>query len=172
MNNDPQIFYPDPDNPPEEPKTMNAEQFLSRGIKIKSQLESRQMQLASLQSQAERMTTWIQETHVKHSQNLTSMQDTVHRIMEAKEKLEAEIIRMHCIQTEISLVIGQVEDPIHQKILNEHYLEEIPWKEITTERGNSESYVMKTRKKALGEVQKILDDASFEKKQPVYRKKQ
>ena len=52
------------------------------------------MQLASLQSQAERMTTWIQETSVKHSPNLSAMEDTIHRIMEAKEKLEVEIIRM------------------------------------------------------------------------------
>ena len=167
MINDPQVFYPDPENLPEEPEhRMTAEEFLSRGIKIKAQLENRQMQLASLQSQAERMTTWIQKTPVKHSPNLTAMEDTVHRIMEAKEKLEAEIIRMHCVQTEISLVIGQVEDPTHQKILNEHYLEGTPWKEISTGKGNSESYIMKTRKKALGEVQKILDESSFEKIQP------
>ena len=30
MINDPQVFYPDPENLPEEPKTMTAEEFLSR----------------------------------------------------------------------------------------------------------------------------------------------
>ena len=136
---------------------MRAKEFLSRAWCIELQVQAKQQQIESLRSMASLVRTCMGNTPVNHTRNVTSMQDTVARILEEEEELNRRIDALVAVKVEVGLVIDRVEDAILRLILEKRYLLFQSWDRIAEDFGRTERWAQFNHAKALHEVQGILD---------------
>ena len=136
---------------------MNAKEFLSRARLLEMQVQSKLMQVESLKSLANRMTSVYGMAPVSHTRDTTQMQSTVIRIMEAEEELNRKIDELVDTKLEIGLVIDQVEDDQLRVILEKRYLSYLPFARIAADLHYCIRWLRKMHHLALEEVQQILD---------------
>lgn len=91
-------------------QSMNAKEYLSQAYRLEQQVESKLRQIEALRSMAEGLNACIAAEPVKHTRNVTAMQDTVVKIVEAEEELNGEIDRLVDLKEEIRETIAQVKN--------------------------------------------------------------
>ena len=136
---------------------MDAKEFLSRAFFLEQRIQSKQEQIAALRSLASRVTISYGNEPVSHTRDVTSMQDTVAKILEAESELNRQIDELVDVKLEIGRVIDRVENIQFRLILEKRYLLFRPWDEIGEEMGYSARWVQIKRREALNAVQEILD---------------
>ena len=136
---------------------MNAKDYLSRAWRIEQQVQSKMEQIAALESLACRMTAGTGGGPVSHTRNVTSMQDTIVKILEAKDELNRRIDDLVEMKMEATRVIDRVRNVTLRLILEKRYLMFHSWEQITEEMGYSRRWTMTRHEEALAAVQEILD---------------
>ena len=137
---------------------MNAKEFLSRARLLEMQVQSKLMQVESLKSLANRMTSVYGMAPVSHTRDMTQMQSTILRIMEVEEELNRKIDELVDTKLEIGLVIDRVEDDQLRVILEKRFLCFKKISEIGWEMHYSVRWIKAQIQLGLEEVQKILDE--------------
>ena len=101
---------------------------------------------------------------VQNNGPVSTMEDSVIRILEEEAEINREIDRLVDLKKEIRETIGQVGDVIQRMILEKRHLNFEKWEAIQVEMKLSRSWVYKMYHLALAEVQQILDrDCQTEK---------
>lgn len=136
---------------------MDAKEFLSRAFFLEQRIQSKQEQIAALRSLASRVTISYGNEPVSHTSNVTSLQDTVEKILEAENELNRQIDTLVDTKLEIGRVIDRVENIQFRLILEKRYLLFRPWDDIGEEMGYSVRWMQIKRREALNAVQEILD---------------
>ncbi len=137
---------------------MNARTYLSRAYCIERQIQSKQEQIAALNSLACRVTAPVGTEVVKGTRNTTAMQDAVERILEAEEELNRKIDELISMKMEIAGTIERVEDVTLQLLLEKRYLSFLPWEQIAMDLHYSGRWLQVKHNEALEAVQRILDN--------------
>ena len=137
---------------------MNAKEFLSRARLLEMQVQSKLMQVESLKSLANRMTSVYGMAPVSHTRDMTQMQSTIIRIMEVEEELNRKIDELVDTKLEIGLVIDRVEDDQLRVILEKRFLCFKKISEIGWEMHYSVRWIRAQLQRGLEEVQRILDE--------------
>ena len=136
---------------------MDAKEFLSRAFFLEQRIQSKQEQIAALRSLASRVTISYGNEPVSHTRDVTSMQDTVAKILEAESELNRQIDELVDVKLEIGRVIDRVDNIQFRLILEKRYLLFRPWDDIGEEMGYSVRWMQIKRREALNAVQEILD---------------
>ena len=136
---------------------MDAKEFLSRAFFLEQRIQSKQEQIAALRSLASRVTISYGNEPVSHTRNVTSLQDTVEKILEAENELNRQIDTLVDTKLEIGRVIDRVENIQFRLILEKRYLLFRQWDDIGEEMGYSARWLQIRHHEALDEVQEILD---------------
>ena len=78
------------------------------------------------------------------------------------DSLEREIAEaedaVKAIRTEVGMMICRIQDPIAQKVLILHYLDRMPWRNITSKIGFSETHMYRFRDMGYAELEKLLEN--------------
>ena len=136
---------------------MDAKVYLSRAWIIEQQVRSKMQQIAALKSLAEKVTGGFGSEPVSHTRNVTAMQDSVVRILEAEEELNRKIDDLVAMKQEIADVIDRVEDDYQRLLLEKRYLLFMSWEEVEAELHYSKRWVQNCHRDALDAVQGILE---------------
>ncbi len=137
---------------------MNARTYLSQAFCIELQVQSKQEQIEALKSLACRVTYSSDREPVKKSKNITALQDTIVRILEAEEELNRRIDSLVAMKLEIADTIDLVEDVTLRLILEKRYLAFLSWGQIAMDMHYSGRWLQVKHKEALEVVQRILDE--------------
>ncbi len=137
---------------------MTAQEYLNRAYRMEQQVESKLQQIAALRSMAESLTSCIGSEPVSHTRNVTSMQDTVNKIIEEEEALNAEIDRLVDIKREIADTISRVSNVTYRLILEKRHLCFQMWEQIAYELNYSVRSVQTKYGEALQVVEDILSE--------------
>ena len=137
---------------------MNAKEYLSQAFCIEMQVQSKLEQIEALRSLACRVTAPMGSEPVSHTRNVTSMQDTVGRILEAEEELNKQIDDLVAMKLEIARTIDRVEDVTLRLILEKRYLAFLSWGQIAVDLHYSERWLQVKHLEALEAVEKILGE--------------
>ena len=137
---------------------MNAKEFLSRAWLIEKQVQSKQEQIEVLKSLACRVTAGAGTEPVVHTRNVTSMQDTIVRILEAEEELNRRIDELVSMKLEVMRVVDQVKDVTLRLILEKRYLSFLSWERISVDLGYTVRWTLIRHEEALRTVQELLDE--------------
>lgn len=135
---------------------MTAQEYLNRAYRMEQQVESKLQQISALRSMAESLTSCIGTEPVSHTRNVTSMQDTVNKIIEEEEALNAEIDRLVDIKKEIAETISRVTNVTYRLILEKRHLCFQMWEQIAYELNYSVRSVQTKYGEALQVVEEIL----------------
>jgi len=136
---------------------VNAYEFLSQAYLLEQRIQTKLQHVSSLRSLAQTVSSFADSEPVVHTRNVTRMEDTVIRIMEQEQELNAEIDRLVDLKREIMEVLGGVKEMNFRLILEKRYLCFESWPKIGEEMGHTKRWAQIKHKAALRVVQQILD---------------
>lgn len=132
---------------------MTAKEYLEQAYRLDQRINSKLEQKEALRCLATKSTATIRKNPVSSSSNDSFMEDAVIKIVDMEKEIDREIDRLVDLKREIYQVIGQVENPVYQTLLELRYLSFRTWDEIGAEMNYTRSTLMKYHKQALKEVE-------------------
>ena len=135
----------------------NAQEYLSRGYRLDQAITSKLDQIEFLRSLACRVNNVLSNAPIDHTRNITSLQDTVIRITETEESLNADINQLISVREEIKALIAQVSNQQCRMILEKRYLGFHTFEEIGNDLGISGRWAKDRHRQALQMIQGMLD---------------
>jgi len=142
---------------------MNAKDYLNQAYRLDQRINSKLEQVSALRSLTQKVTASYEGEVVSHTRNVSSLEDTILRLMEAEADLNATIDALVDLKTSVYDTIQKVEKPEYQFLLEMRYLCFKSWNEIADQMHLEEHYVFRVHGQALREVEKILKKAEEEK---------
>ena len=112
---------------------MTAKEYLSQARNIDNEIQSMLEEVSVLRSMAEKTTAVITGMPGNATRNTSQLSDTIAKIIEREEKIDAEIDRLVDLRSEIYETIQQVEDKEARRVLYLRYMRYRSWAEIATE---------------------------------------
>ena len=140
---------------------MNALDFLQQAYMLDQRIETKLRQISSLRSLAETMRSYSGNEPVCHSRNVTALEDSVIKIMEQEQELNAEIDRLVDLKKEILDVISEVKDLNFRLVLEKRHLCFESWPQIGEKMGHTDRWAQVKHQAALRVVQQILDRREY-----------
>ena len=138
---------------------MNAKDYLNQAYRLDQRITSKLEQVSALRSLTQKVTASYEGEVVSHTRNVTSLEDTIIRLMEAESELNAAIDTLVDLKRDVYATIQKVEKPEYQFLLEMRYLCFKSWVEIADQMHLEEHSVFRVHGQALKEVEKILKAA-------------
>ena len=135
---------------------MTAKEYLNQAYRLDHQINSKLSQIESLRSLTQKVTRAYDSETVSHTRNVTSMEETIYRLMEAEEELNQSIDALVDLKMEIAHCIAAVESPDDQILLEKRYLCFHSWERIASDLQCTVRWVHTLHARALRAVDRIL----------------
>ena len=135
---------------------MNAKEYLGQAYRLDQRINSKLQQVESLRSLTRKVTASYDGETVFHTRNVTSLEDTIFRLMEAEEELNRQIDELVVLKMDISRTINRVRNESLRLILEKRYLCFLQWDQIAAEMHYSRRWVLKRHARAVEVVDKLM----------------
>ena len=139
---------------------MTAKEYLLQAYLLDQRIDGKLEQVEALRSLATKSNAIIRSNPGSGGGNNNFMEDVVIKIVDLEKEITAEMERMVELKKEIAEVIGRVEDPALQTLLELRYLCYRDWPEIMSEMYYSKTSVHRLHQKALEKIMQILTDGT------------
>ena len=135
---------------------MTAKEYLGQAYHLDQRINSKLQQVDSLRSLTQKITASYDGEVVSHTRNVTSLQDTIIRLMEAEEELNRQIDELVDLKMDIARLIDQVHNESFRLILEKRYLCFLQWDQIEAEMHYSRRWVLNKHDRAVEVVDKLM----------------
>ncbi len=135
---------------------MTAKEYLGQAYRLDQRINSKLQQVDSLRSLTQKITASYDGEVVSHTRNVTSLQDTIIRLMEAEEELNRQIDELVDLKMDIARLIDQVHNESFRLILEKRYLCFLQWDQIAAEMHYSRRWVLNKHDRAVEVVDKLM----------------
>ena len=112
---------------------MNAKEYLSQAYRIDQRINSKLEQVMSLRTLLGKATGTLTGAPKAATPNPHSMEDTICKMVDMENEINADIDMLVDLKTEIMTCIKQVGNPEYQTLLELRYLCFKNWEDISTE---------------------------------------
>jgi hypothetical protein len=109
---------------------MAAKEFLSQAYWIDQRINTKLSQIADLRALADKCTVAYGSESVTHTRSVSSMEDTILKIIDAEKALDIEVDRLVDTKRKIQMVINQVPDADCRLLLEMRYLGMSKWEDV------------------------------------------
>ena len=137
---------------------MTATEYLGQAYRLDQRINSKLQQVESLRSLTRKVTASYDGETVFHTRNVTSLEDTIFRLMEAEEELNRQIDALVALKMDISRTINRVRNERLRLILEKRYLCFLQWDQIAAEMHYSRRWVLKRHARAVEVVDKLMTE--------------
>ena len=138
---------------------MTATEYLGQAYRLDQRINSKLQQVESLRSLTRKVTASYDGETVFHTRNVTSLEDTIFRLMEAEEELNQQIDELVVLKMDISRMINRVRNESLRLILEKRYLCFLHWDQIAAEMHYSRRWVLKRHARAVEVVDKLMAES-------------
>lgn len=138
---------------------MTATEYLGQAYRLDQRINSKLQQVESLRSLTRKVTASYDGETVFHTRNVTSLEDTIFRLMEAEEELNRQIDELVVLKMDISRMINRVRNESLRLILEKRYLCFLQWDQIAAEMHYSRRWVLKRHARAVEVVDKLMAES-------------
>lgn len=136
---------------------MTAKEYLGQAYRLDQRINSKLRYLESLKSLAMQVTANFTQVKVSGGRNIRgSFENTMAKIIDLEKEINQEIDHFIELKQEILNVICKLEDINYQLVLEQRYLDNKSWEDISLGLGYSRSGVFRIHSEALKEVTKVL----------------
>lgn len=142
---------------------MTAKEYLNQAKTLDQRINVKLDRVTRLRAMTQKITASLDGEQVSRTRNVTSLEDTIIRLMEEEESLNAAIDRLVDLKREVSGVLKQIDDTDCQLLLELRYLCYRSWEEIAEVMHMHIRTVYKVHGRALLKVEAILQNADFKK---------
>ena len=112
---------------------MNAKEYLSQAYRIDQRINSKLEQVMSLRTLLGKATGTLNGAPKAATPNPHSMEDTICKMVDMENEINADIDMLVNLKTEIMKCIKQIGNPEYQTLLELRYLCFKNWEDISTE---------------------------------------
>jgi len=137
---------------------MTAKEFLSQAYRLDKRIERKIVVVQSLNDLATKATATISGMPHNPSGNKSQMADTVMKIIDLQNEINADIDMLVDLKAEIISVIKRVENSEYQMLLEQRYLCYESWDEISADMNYGLRWTHIMHERALGAVAAILSE--------------
>ena len=137
---------------------MTAKEYLGQAYRLDQRINSKLQQVESLRSLTRKVTASYDGETVFHTRNVTSLEDTIFRLMEAEEELNRQIDELVVLKMDISRMIDRVRNESLRLILEKRYLCFLQWDQIAAEMHYSRRWVLKRHARAVEVIDKLMTE--------------
>lgn len=135
---------------------MTAKEYLGQAYKLDLRINSKLEQVEVLRSLSQKVTASYDYHPESKTRNSSSLENTILRLIQAEEDLNASIDALVDLKVEIARTISFLEDTNHQILLEKRYLSFHSWEEIAKELQCTVRWVHERHKRALDAMQNLL----------------
>ncbi len=135
---------------------MNAQEFLGQAYRLDQRINSKLQQIDSLRSLTRKVTQTYDQEIVSRTRNVSSLEDTIIRLMEAEEELNCQIDRLVDTKIDIGKLIDMVHNESYRLLLEKRYLCFLSWDQIAEDMHYSRRWVLNKHERALEVADKLL----------------
>ena len=128
---------------------MDAKEYLSQAHRIDQRINSKLEQMMSLRSLLGKATGTLSSAPKAATPNPHSMEDTICKMVDLENEINADIDALVDLKKEIMLRIKGVDNPEYQTLLELRYLCFKRWEDVAAEMGYDLRYVYKLHDQAL-----------------------
>lgn len=137
---------------------MKAKEYLLQAKYLDQQVQSKLNEIERLNTLATSMNSVISDMPKAKGHTTSRLEDTVVKIIEYENEIQADLDRLITLKREINETIGKIQDVEYRLILQKRYLELCSWEEISTDVDKKVRWVQVIHGRALEELQKYLDE--------------
>lgn len=135
---------------------MTAKEYLGQAYRLDQRINSKLQQVEHLRSLTQKVTVSYDGETVSHSRDVTSLQNTIIRLMEAEDEINRQIDELVDLKLDIGKTIGQVRNESYRMILEKRYLCFLPWDQIAADMNYSRRWTLTKHERAVDVVDKLL----------------
>lgn len=135
---------------------MTAKEYLGQAYRLDQRINSKLQQVESLRSLTQKVTASYDSEPVSHTRNVTSLEDTIIRLMEAKEQVNQQIDELVKLKMDIAALIDRVRNESYRLILEKRYLCFLPWDQIASDLHYSRRWVLNKHDRSVEVVEKLM----------------
>ena len=128
---------------------MTAKEYLSQAYRLDQRVNSKLEQVESLRALAQKVTTSYESEPVSRSRCVTSLEDTITRMIEAEADLNQTVDALVDLKMEMARYINQVENYDDQLVLEKRYLCFKTWEQIAVDMGYNVRHVYRLHDDAI-----------------------
>lgn len=139
---------------------MRTKEYLGQAYRLDQRVNSKLEQMESLKQLALKCTATVSGMPGGSKLSVSTMADTVDKIVDLKDEINADIEKLVNLKREIVRVIKKVNNSEHQMLLELRYLCFSTWEQIAVEMNYSLQHTFRIHARALKEVEKICKDES------------
>lgn len=132
---------------------MNAKQYLNRARHIDKEINAL---LAEKERTRDRLTQ-ITQSYTRSEVQVTKDPHKFDRLVELENLIDQKVNEQIQVKTEIIQTISALEDRYQRMVLSGYYISMKTWEQVAVDMHYSFQNVMRLRKVAIWEVQKIID---------------
>ena len=136
---------------------MRAKEYLQQVHKMDRQIDSKIEMLTELNALATKCTAILTGMPYNPSGSKSQMADTIDKIVDLQDEINADICRMVEVKAEVIRVIGCVQDVNCRILLEKRYLSYKTWERIAADMNFGLRYVHILHKKALADVAPFIE---------------
>lgn len=140
---------------------MTAKEYLGQAYRLDQRINSKLQQVEHLRSLTQKVTVSYGGETVSHSRDVTSLQNTIIRLMEAEDEINRQIDELVDLKLDIGKTIGQVKNESYRMILEKRYLCFLPWDQIAADMNYSRRWTLTKHERAVDVVDKLLRERSM-----------
>ena len=135
---------------------MTAKEYLSQARRLDQRIGSKLEQMDALRSLAQKVTISLSSDRVSHTRNVSSLEDTILRLMETENELNQSIDALLNLRIEIGKQISTLDDPDCILVLEKRYLCYQSWEKIAADLTCTVRWVHRLHAKALQSMNQLL----------------
>ena len=131
---------------------MTAKEYLGQAYLIDQRINAKLEQAVSLRQLAAKATSTLTDTPHSASPNLRSMENTIGKMVDLENEINADIGALVDLKLEIVSAIKGIENPEYRTLLELRYLCFKPWEQIALEMGYDLRWLYRLHQRALAVI--------------------
>ena len=135
---------------------MTAKEYLEQVYCLDQEINSKLEQICSLRSLTQKVTVTYESEPVVHTRNVSSLEDTIIRLIEAEDDLNQQIDRLVDLKMEIAACIAKIDNQSYRTLLEKRYLCFQSWEQIAIDMQFTVRWALVLHGRALNEIGKLL----------------
>ena len=141
---------------------MTAQEYLEQIRRLDRQIDSKLVIISSLQASATKTTSNMGEEAVSHTRNVHALQDTIAKIMDLRQEIDADTDALVDLRDEAQRVIQCLDDAACQTVLTLRYVWLKPWDEVAGALSYNLRSVYKIRDRAISKLDAMIENGAVE----------
>lgn len=147
---------------------MTTKEYFEQALTLNKRINSKLDHLRTLREMTTKATITLSDIPRSSSRNVHRMQDIISKIVDLENEINGDIDRFVDMKREYMRIIGSIDSPVHQLVMEQRYLCCRTWEQISVELGYDLRWLHRLHGRALQEADRVIQAEAHLQKMPEF----